>query len=214
MNPWKKRRVLSSQPRRIAAWIFIFLCGINPAQVWGGGGSQMEKATFGAGCFWGVEKVFGEQKGVVSTQVGYLGGNLPNPTYEDVCTGNTGHAEAIEITYDPAKINYENLLEVFWSNHDPTTLDRQGPDVGTQYRSAIFYHTPAQKAAAEKSKELLDKANVFRHKIVTEIVPASTFYRAEEYHQKYLKKNPHGYCSLQRQPAKVREVLRAARPVA
>ncbi len=170
----------------------------------------MEKAAFGAGCFWGVEKVFGDIPGVVSTQVGYTGGKLKNPSYEQVCSSDTGHAEAIEITYDPSKISYEDLLEAFWTHHDPTTKNRQGNDVGTQYRSVIFYYTPEQKAAAEKTKRLLDRAGIYRDNIVTEVEPMDTFYRAEEYHQKYLKKNPLGYCHLLLQPKKVREVLRSS----
>ena len=173
--------------------------------------AKMEKATFGAGCFWGVEKVFGDLPGVVSTQVGYTGGKLKNPSYQQVCEGNTGHAEAIEITYDPSKISYEDLLEVFWMHHDPTTLDQQGNDVGHQYRSVIFYHSPAQQKVAERSKDLLEKARILKRPIVTEISPAETFYPAEEYHQKYLKKNPFGYCHIQLQSKKIQEALRAAR---
>ncbi len=172
---------------------------------------KMEKAAFGAGCFWGVEKVFGDLPGVVSTQVGYTGGQLKNPTYEQVCVSPTGHAEAIEITYDPTKITYEELLETFWMHHDPTTLNRQGNDVGQQYRSAIFYTTPVQKEAAMRSRDLLEKARVFRGPLVTDISPAQTFYRAEEYHQKYLKKNPLGYCHIQLQSKKIKEVLRSNR---
>lgn len=172
------------------------------------GESKMEKAAFGAGCFWGVEKVFGDLPGVVSTQVGYTGGDLKNPTYEQVCASPTGHAEAIEITYDPAKTTYEALLEAFWMHHDPTTLNRQGNDVGRQYRSVIFYTTPAQKDAAVRSRDLLEKARIFRSPIVTEISPAQVFYRAEEYHQKYLKKNPLGYCHIQFQSKKIKEALR------
>ena len=172
-----------------------------------------EKATFAAGCFWGVEKVFSDEKGVISTQVGYTGGQTRNPDYEMVCTGATGHAEAIEITYDAATVSYDELLEVFFRYHDPTTPNRQGPDVGTQYRSAIFYHNPEQEKAAERAVDLLGRAKIFRNGIVTEIKPAGEFYRAEETHQKYLQKNPHGYCSLQLQSEKISQVLRAARPV-
>ena len=154
-----------------------------------------EKATFAAECFWGVEKYFQKVNGVVSTTVGYTGGSAADPGYEDVCTGATGHAEAVEVQYDPAKVRYEDLLELFWRIHDPTTLNSQGPDVGTQYRSAIFFHTPAQEAAAERSKEVLTRANYFSAPIVTQIAPAGKFYRAEEYHQKYLQNNPLGYCS-------------------
>ncbi len=148
----------------------------------------MEKATFAAGCFWGVEEVFRCVKGVVSTSVGYIGGSLENPSYEQVCTDKTGHAEAVELLYDPSEISYEELLKIFWENHDPTTLNRQGPDIGTQYRSAIFYHDKAQKAAAEASKAALQGSGRFTGPIMTEITPASKFYTAEEYHQKYLQK--------------------------
>jgi peptide-methionine (S)-S-oxide reductase len=149
------------------------------------------KATFGAGCFWHVEDLLNKTKGVNSTSVGYIGGQLPNPTYEEVCTDKTGHAEAVEVDYDPNVISFEDLLGVFWSNHNPTTLNRQGPDAGIQYRSAIFYHDEKQKEVAEKSKHELDKSGKFDNSIVTEIVPAPTFYKAEEYHQKYFKK--HGF---------------------
>ena len=147
------------------------------------------KATFGAGCFWHVEDLLSKTKGVKSTKVGYIGGQLPNPTYEDVCTDKTGHAEAVEVEYDPDEISYEALLDVFWNNHNPTTLNRQGPDVGIQYRSAIFYHNDEQKEIAEKSKQTIDKSGQFEKPIVTEIVPTPTFYEAEEYHQKYFKKH-------------------------
>jgi peptide-methionine (S)-S-oxide reductase len=146
----------------------------------------MEKATFAAGCFWGVEASFRELAGVVDAVVGYTGGTMPNPTYRDVCTDSTGHAEALEITFDPARISYERLLDHFWQMHDPTTPNRQGPDVGTQYRSAIFFHSPKQEKAAQASKQRWQQQ--FRRPIVTEIVPASTFYRAEDYHQRYLEK--------------------------
>jgi len=147
------------------------------------------KATFGAGCFWHVEDMLSKTKGVKSTKVGYIGGQLPNPTYEEVCTDKTGHAEAVEVEYDPDEISYEELLDVFWNNHNPTTLNRQGPDMGIQYRSAIFYHNDEQKEIAEKSKQTLDKSGQFENSIVTEIVPSPTFYKAEEYHQKYFKKH-------------------------
>src|SRR2546430_15910848 len=146
----------------------------------------MEKATFAAGCFWGVEATFRQLPGVISTRVGYTGGQHPNPTYKDVCTDRTGHAEAVEVEYDPAKISYEQLLNVFWENHDPTQLNRQGPDVGTQYRSAIFFHTPAQEAAARASQARLEASGRFRRPVVTEITPASSFYRAEESHPRDL----------------------------
>ena len=146
------------------------------------------KATFGAGCFWHVEDLFRKTKGVTSTQVGYTGGNLTNPTYEEVCTDKTGHAEAVQVEYDPTEISFEELLDIFWQNHNPTTLNRQGPDVGIQYRSAIFYHDDQQKQIAEKSKQSLDESGKYGTPIVTEITPAPVFYKAEEYHQKYFKK--------------------------
>ena len=149
------------------------------------------KATFGAGCFWHVEDLLAKTKGVTSTKVGYTGGQLPNPTYEEVCTDKTGHAEAVEVEYDPNEISFEELLDVFWNNHNPTTLNRQGPDVGIQYRSAIFYHDDEQKQIAEKSKNDLDKSGKFPNPRVTQIIPAPVFYKAEEYHQKYFKK--HGF---------------------
>jgi len=148
----------------------------------------IEKAAFAAGCFWGVEEVFRTTPGVVSTRVGYSGGKTRNPSYEEVCTDKTGHAEAVEVEFEPQKITYEKLLDVFWSIHDPTTANRQGPDVGTQYRSMIFYHNPEQKAAALKSKQELEKSAEFNAPIVTGIVPADEFYPAEEYHQKYYQK--------------------------
>jgi len=155
-----------------------------------------EKATFGAGCFWGVEATFQQTPGVITAVSGYAGGTLENPTYQDVCTGRTGHAEVVEVTYDPAKVRYEDLLKVFFENHNPTTLNRQGPDVGTQYRSAVFFHSPEQQAAAEKMKTELDKSGVFKKPITTEVTPASTFYKAEEYHQKYLEKRGLTSCHL------------------
>jgi peptide-methionine (S)-S-oxide reductase len=146
------------------------------------------KATFAAGCFWCVEPSFSKIKGVTSTMVGYTGGRLENPTYEDVCTGQTGHAEAIQVEYDPSAVSYDEILEVFWSSHDPTTLNRQGPDVGEQYRSAIFFHSAEQEAAARASKERLQNSGMYEKNVVTQIVPASQFYKAEEYHQKYYAK--------------------------
>jgi peptide-methionine (S)-S-oxide reductase len=157
---------------------------------------KFEKATFAAGCFWGVEAVFRKAKGVVETTVGYTGGHFENPTYKDVCSGKTGHAESVEVIFDPSRVSYEQLLGVFWSIHDPTTLNRQGPDVGAQYRSAVFYHDEDQRRIAEASKETLEKSARFRRRIVTEIVPASRFYRAEEYHQRYLEKNKGAYCRV------------------
>ena len=152
---------------------------------------NIQKAIFAAGCFWGVEANFRKIEGVLSTRVGYIGGHFSNPTYKDVCSYKTGHAEAVEVTFDTTKVSYEELLDVFWVIHDPTTLNRQGPDVGAQYRSAIFYHDEKQKEIAEKSKRELEKSNKFDNAIITEIVPAPTFYKAEEYHQKYFKK--HGF---------------------
>lgn len=154
----------------------------------------MEKATFGAGCFWGVEAAFRQVEGVVSTTVGYMGGNYENPRYEDVCSGKTGHAEVVQVEYDPARLSYEELLKVFWESHDPTTLNRQGPDIGTQYRSVIFYHTPEQQAAAQASRERLETSGRYRKPIVTEIRPAPPFYQAEEYHQQYLEKRGLASC--------------------
>jgi len=155
-----------------------------------------EKATFGAGCFWGVEEAFRHLPGVVDTAVGFMGGTLANPTYEDVCTGRTGHAEVVEVTYDPAQVSYRDLLDLFWSIHDPTTPNRQGPDIGTQYRSVIFYHTPEQEAAARASKQEVERTGRFRRPIVTFIEPAGTFWRAEEYHQQYLAKRGGGHCRI------------------
>ncbi|MFQ5903479.1 MAG: peptide-methionine (S)-S-oxide reductase MsrA [Candidatus Binatia bacterium] len=148
-----------------------------------------EKATFGAGCFWGIEAAFRKVQGVVSTTVGYSGGTLKNPTYKDVCTDQTGHAEVVQVEYDPSKVSYDELLDLFWQLHDPTTLNRQGPDIGSQYRSAIFFHNPEQKSAAEASKEKLQKSGRYKKPVVTEITPASEFYRAEEYHQRYFEKH-------------------------
>jgi peptide-methionine (S)-S-oxide reductase len=156
----------------------------------------MAKATFAAGCFWGVEEAFRQVPGVTGTAVGYEGGTTDHPTYEDVCKDTTGHAEVVEVEYDPDKVSYEQLLDVFWANHDPTQLNRQGPDFGTQYRSAIFYHTPEQRAAAEASKAALQASGRFRRPVVTEITPAGPFWRAEEYHQRYLQKRGRGSCHL------------------
>ena len=155
-----------------------------------------DKATFGAGCFWGVEETFRTMDGVLGTAVGYLGGTMERPSYEDVCTGSTGHAEVVQLEYDPDKVSYEQLLDVFWSCHNPTTLNRQGPDTGTQYRSAVFYHTPDQQAAAVASKQRLAESGRFTEPIVTEVAPASTFHRAEEYHQRYLEKRGQSSCSI------------------
>jgi len=156
----------------------------------------MEKATFAAGCFWGVEAEFRRLKGVASTQVGYTGGTTSNPNYKEVCTDRTGHAEAVELEYDPAQISYDELLKAFWAMHDPTTPNRQGPDVGTQYRSAIFYHTPAQEAAAIASRDALAASRKYKRPIVTEIKPAQKFWRAEDYHQQYFEKRGVASCHL------------------
>ena len=156
----------------------------------------MSKATFAAGCFWGVEAEFRKVEGVLATAVGYEGGTLERPTYEDVCSGRTGHAEAVEVDYDPARVSYDRLLNVFWENHDPTTLNRQGPDVGEQYRSAIFFHDAEQEKAARESKESLEASGRYRRPVVTAIVPASTFWRAEDYHQQYLEKRGLATCRI------------------
>jgi peptide-methionine (S)-S-oxide reductase len=156
----------------------------------------MSKATFAAGCFWGVEATFRALPGVTATRVGYTGGKTANPTYKDVCTDTTGHAEAVEVDFDPSKISFEQLLNVFWENHDPTQVDRQGPDWGTQYRSAIFFHSPEQEAEAKASKENLDKSGHYRKPIATQIVPATTFYAAEDYHQQYLEKRGMATCHI------------------
>jgi len=156
----------------------------------------MEKATFAAGCFWGVEHTFRQIPGVVSTRVGYTGGKTDNPTYKEVCTNGTGHAEAVEVEFDPTRVKYTDLLKVFWENHDPTQLNRQGPDWGTQYRSAIFYHSAEQAAQAEASKKALEDAHRYSKKIVTQIVPAVMFYPAEDYHQQYLEKRGMASCHL------------------
>jgi peptide-methionine (S)-S-oxide reductase len=158
--------------------------------------AMTEKATFGAGCFWGVEAAFRQIPGVTATRVGYAGGKTESPSYWDVCSHTTGHAEVVEVTYDPQKVSYDLLLKVFWENHDPTQLNRQGPDVGDQYRSVIFFHTPEQEAAARASKEALEQARQHRRPIVTLIEPAPTFYEAEDYHQQYLEKRGLASCHI------------------
>ncbi len=159
--------------------------------------TEYETATFGGGCFWGVEAVFRQQNGVIEAFSGYEGGEQDNPTYQQVCTGNTGHAEVVEVTFDPAIISYDTLLKVFFDNHNPTELNRQGVDIGTQYRSAVFYHSPEQQQAANATIEALAQSPRFNGKsIVTEVSPASTFYKAEEYHQDYLAKNGLGSCHI------------------
>ena len=148
----------------------------------------MEKATFGAGCFWGIEHAFRKVDGVIEAPVGYAGGTTPDPTYEQVCSGQTGHAEVVEVEFDPAKVSYNELLEVFWTIHDPTTLNRQGPDIGTQYRSAIYFHSPEQEQAAKESIAALENGDRFRNPIVTELAPIDRFYLGEDYHQRYFEK--------------------------
>ena len=156
----------------------------------------MAQATFGAGCFWGVEVAFRQVTGVIDAVVGYAGGTVADPSYQQVCTGRTGHAEVVQVEYDPAQVGYEQLLEVFFANHDPTQLNRQGPDVGTQYRSVIFYHDDAQAQAARRAKEALQASGRYRRPVVTEIVPFSNFFRAEEYHQRYLDKRGLASCAV------------------
>jgi peptide-methionine (S)-S-oxide reductase len=156
----------------------------------------MEKATFGAGCFWGVEAAFRRLPGVTETAVGYAGGHTPDPTYEEVCTDRSGHAEVVEVTFDPAKIRYEDLIETFWKNHDPTQLNRQGPDTGTQYRSVIFTHSDEQREVAEESKAALERSGRLKKPVVTQILPAPAFHRAEEHHQQYLEKRGLASCHI------------------
>jgi peptide-methionine (S)-S-oxide reductase len=156
----------------------------------------MAKASFAAGCFWGVEAAFRQIEGVSATAVGYEGGAKPEPTYREVCDGDTGHAEAVEVDYDPERVSYDRLLDVFWENHDPTTLNRQGPDVGEQYRSAIFFHDAAQEKAARESKQKLEASGRYRRPIVTQIVPAEKFWKAEDYHQQYLEKRGLASCHI------------------
>ena len=156
----------------------------------------MAKATFAAGCFWGVEDAFRQVKGVTSTTVGYIGGTTKNPTYKEVCTDRTGHAEAVEVEFDPNQVSYRELLALFFQSHDPTTLNRQGPDFGTQYRSAIFFHDTEQEKESREAKAALEKAGIFKRPIVTQIVPAPEFYRAEDYHQQYFEKQGIRSCHL------------------
>ncbi len=158
--------------------------------------NKLEKASFAAGCFWGIEEAFRQVKGVVATAVGYMGGDYEDPTYQDVCTGRTGHAETVQVTYDPSQVSYGELLDVFWEVHDPTTLNRQGPDFGEQYRSVIFYHNPEQEALARASREKLQKSGRYKRDIVTQIVPAPKFYLAEDYHQQYLEKRGRKSCGF------------------
>jgi peptide-methionine (S)-S-oxide reductase len=156
----------------------------------------METATFAAGCFWGVEAAFRRTEGVTKTRVGYIGGHIDEPTYQQVCTDTTGHAEAVEVEFDPGRVSYDRLLDVFWQAHDPTTLNRQGPDIGSQYRSAIFVHSPEQEKAAAESKARIDASGRFKKPVVTEIVPAAAFWEAEDYHQQYLEKRGLAHCRL------------------
>ena len=158
--------------------------------------TTIEKATFGAGCFWGVEAAFRQIKGVKATTVGFMGGQTDEPSYEDVCYKRTGHAEVVEVEYDPAQVAYGDLLDVFWENHDPTQLNRQGPDVGDQYRTAIFFHSPDQEETAIASKQRREQSGAYRRPIVTEITPAETFWKAEDYHQQYLEKRGLSTCHI------------------
>jgi peptide-methionine (S)-S-oxide reductase len=178
----------------LAAWMAGHAATKGEAQ--SGEKTMTEKATFGAGCFWHVEESFRKVPGVVSATSGYEGGTKANPSYRDVCSHKTGHAEVVEVEYDPAKVSYEKLLDVFWSIHDPTTLNRQGPDVGAQYRSVIFFHTPEQKTAALAAKANLQKSGKHKQPVVTQIVPAATFWRAEEYHQRYVEKHGVDACPV------------------
>lgn len=185
--------VKNTQMKRIILLILILLA-MNEADAQK---QKLQKATFGMGCFWCTEALFQRLNGVTAVKSGYEGGDIPNPTYEEVCTGTTNHAEVIEVTYDPTKISYDELLEVFWKSHDPTTLNRQGADVGTQYRSVVFYHSEEQKEIATKYKEELNKTKAFPNPVVTEIAKAETFYVAENYHQDYYLKNGElPYCRL------------------
>src|ERR1700730_15503282 len=182
----------SSARATFSALVHLIGCRYN----WRRSLVHMAKATFAAGCFWGVEATFRQLPGVTSTRVGYIGGQTSNPTYKDVCTDRTGHAEAVEVEYDPTKIAYSALLKVFWENHDPTQLNRQGPDWGTQYRSAIFFHDHEQEVEAQASKNSLEQSHRFSKPIVTQIVPAAEFYPAEEYHQQYLEKRGLASCHI------------------
>ena len=157
---------------------------------------MQEIATFGAGCFWGIEAAFRRVPGVLDAAAGYSGGNTQNPSYQEVCTDTTGHAEVVQVTFDPAKLSYEQLLDVFWTIHDPTQVNRQGPDYGKQYRTAIFFHSPEQEAAAKKSKQALEASGKLRRPVATEITPAAPFWRAEEYHQRYLEKRGAASCHI------------------
>jgi peptide-methionine (S)-S-oxide reductase len=182
---------------KLLTFVLIIVAGINYLALANDPSAATEKATFGMGCFWCSEAIFQRLKGVVKVESGYAGGNYKNPTYEEVCTGNTGHAEVVQVTYEPAVISYKELLEMFWKMHDPTTLNRQGADVGTQYRSVIFYHTAEQKALAEAYKTELNKEKVYPDPIITQIAPFTNFYVAENYHQNYFKLNgQEPYCRM------------------
>ena len=199
---------------KITAWLagMAILAVLAAPRAEGGSMPEKEKATFAAGCFWGVEKFFHKAFPSTAITVGYTAGKTKNPSNEDVCTGRTGHAEAVEIEYDPQKVRYEDLLVMFWRMHDPTTPNQQGPDIGTQYRSGIYFHTPAQEAAAGRSKELLEKSGHFGAPITTEIAAAGPFYAAEDYHQDYLANNPFGYCSHHLEPeGEIGKILKQAR---
>lgn len=206
------RRAMMRGPA-VAAILAALLAGAPSMQAaaHAADGPTTKKATFAGGCFWCTEAVYKEIRGVGAVTSGYIGGKVPNPTYKQICTGLTGHAEAVEIEYDPEQVPYEKLLEVFFATHDPTTLNRQGADVGTQYRSGVFYHDEEQKAAAEKAIAALDAAKVFPNRVVTEVTEASTFYPAEDYHQDYFENNPfQPYCQGAVAPkvAKVRKVFK------
>lgn len=179
-------------------WKYVFLCvaAVAMSMPSDAMGARMEKATFGAGCFWHVEEAFRQVKGVVSTRVGYMGGKTDNPAYRDVCSHTTGHAEVVEVTFDPSKVTYEKLLDTFWDEHDPTSVNRQGPDVGDQYRSAIFYHSEDQRKKAMASIAALEKSGKYKRPTATELVPVTTFWMAEEYHQQYLEKHGMSSCGV------------------
>ena len=192
---WISERMSNTRLSRVG--LFVVALGVAGAAVAAPEKRRaVEQATFAAGCFWGVEALFRQVKGVVNTTVGYTGGTVENPTYEQVCSNTTGHAEAVLVEYDPSQVSYEQLLEVFWSHHNPTTPNRQGPDRGSQYRSAVFYHMPAQRAAAEAMKQRLERSRRFQAPIVTQIVPATAFYRAEAYHQRYYEKHGGAQCPI------------------
>jgi peptide-methionine (S)-S-oxide reductase len=199
---FRRNVVRAAFPHLVLACFLASLCSAAAADKSPG---HFEKATFSAGCFWHVEATFRKVEGVVSVTSGYTGGTTENPSYEQVCSDKTGHAEAVEIEYDPTRVSYDTLLDIFWAEHDPTTPNRQGWDVGTQYRSVIFYHTPEQRAAALASKKRLEESGRYKKPIVTQIVPAATFYKAEEYHQRYYEKHPEAEVGHAEWPAPTRE---------